>query len=112
MATIRIKQGDLRPIITATLVDSTDTAIDLTSASSVKFVMNLQGSTTNKIDAAGVILTAASGIVTYTWVGTDTDTIGTYDAEFEVKWATDIYQTFPVRNYLTVEIVQDLGGDV
>lgn len=111
MARIVIKQGDLRPSISATLTDSTGAAIDLTSATSVKFIMKSPTSSSAKISTAGVIETAASGIVSYTWNGTDTDTVGTYNAEFEVDWGSGVYQTFPADGYLEVEVVADLGGD-
>ena len=111
MARIVIKKDDLRPNIVATLVDSNGDAVDLSTATGVKFVMRAGGASTAKVDYAASITTAASGIVTYTWVSGDTDTAGIYNGEFEVNWGSSVYQTFPADGYLEIEIVDDLGGD-
>jgi len=112
MATVRVKQNDRRPVVVATLTDSTGGAIDLSTASGVKFVMKSATASTAKIDTAATITTATDGIVTYSWAAGDTDTTGTYDAEFEIDWGSNIYETIPTKNYLTVEVIDDLGGDI
>lgn len=112
MARIVLKKDDLLPNVRATLTDNEGNAVDLTLASSVKFVMKSPSATTAKVDAAGTIVTAASGIVQYTWATGDTDTAGTFNAEFEVCWDVGVYQTFPANGYLEVEIIPDLGGGV
>lgn len=111
MARAVIKKDDLRPVIVATCTDKNGTAIDLSDASGVKFIMKSITGTTAKINTAGSISDAANGEVTYTWSGTDTDTAGVYNAEFEIDWGSGIYQTFPADGYLEIEIVADLGGD-
>ena len=81
-----LKQNDTAPSIRATLKDGSGSVIDLTGAS-VRFHMkDLSG--TVKIDTAATIISpATSGIVQYNWTGSDTDTAGTYYAEFEVTYS-------------------------
>jgi len=111
MARFVMKKGDFKPVMSATLTDNDGSAINLTSATGVKFLMKLPGSSSAKIDSAGVVSDASNGKVTYQWAGTNTDTSGVYDAEFEVDWGSSQYQTFPANGYIEVEIIDDLGGD-
>jgi hypothetical protein len=112
MARIVLKKDDLLPNVRATLTDNEGNAVDLTLATSVRFIMKSPSSDTAKVDAVGTIVTPGSGVVQYTWSGTDTNTSGTYNAEFEVNWGSGVYQTFPANGYLEVEIINDLGGGV
>ena len=90
-----IKEGKLKPVLQATLKDATNTGIDLSAASTVTFSMRALRSTTKTVDAgACTVVTAASGIVKYSWTSGDTDPIGQYEGEFTITW-----------NDATVEIV-------
>lgn len=104
----QIKAGDLRPTLDATLTDDAGTALDLTSASSCRFVMRSVAGGTPKVAAAASIVTPASGIVRYAWTGTDTDTPGDYFAEFEVTYAGPKTETHPNDGHLLVRITEDL----
>lgn len=106
-----MKRDDLRPILSATLTDANGSAVDLSTAASVKFVMRRKGSLAKKIDSAAGTA-ATTGGVTYTWVSPNTNTEGTYYGEFEVNWGSSVVQTFPVSGYIEIEIVSDLGGVV
>lgn len=110
MARIVIKKDDLKPNVVATLTDYSGTAVDLSTASSVRFIMKSPSSSTAKVDAVGVITSAASGLVGYAWSDGDTDTAGVYEGEFEVDWGSSVYQTFPAEDYIEIEVVADLGG--
>ena len=112
MARLVLKKDDLRPQVTAALTNATGGVIDLTSASGVKFIMKSPSASVAKVDAVASITTATDGTVAYTWTTGDTDTSGTFNAEFEVDWGSSVYQTFPASNYIDIEIVPDLGGDV
>ncbi len=105
---ITIKRNDLRPTIDAIIEAPAGTAVDLTGAT-VKFIMALTVGATPKINTAATVLDAEAGSVRYTWTGTDTDTVGLYRAEFEVTFASGAKRTFPVSDYLYVNIEADLA---
>jgi hypothetical protein len=46
--------------------------------------------------------------VRYDWSADDTDTIGSYQAEFEVTYADASIETFPNDGYIRVEIIDDI----
>ncbi len=112
MTTVHIKQGDLEPPVTATLMQAVGTAaatvIDLTVATGVKFAMRARDGTL-KVNAAGTIVSAAAGTVKYVWTGTDTDTPGNYDCEWQITWPTARPQTVPGAGYDQVCIGDDLA---
>ncbi len=68
--------GNLDPSVTETIT-SDGVAVNLTGAT-VKFKMRAVGSTTLKIDANAVIVTALEGKVRYDWQAADVDTAGFY----------------------------------
>lgn len=110
-----IKRNDTRPIFKAQLTQSdpldptNQIPVDLTAATQVKFFMRLTPNT-GILEVAGdaTITDAPNGMVQYTWVAADTDTAGSYIAEFEVHWGTDT-QTFPSDDYLAITVKDDLG---
>jgi hypothetical protein len=106
--TFYIKQNDTSPKMLATLQNANGDAIDLTGAS-VRFHMRAVGSTSTVVDAAATIVTAASGIVRYSWTSANTATVGSYQAEFQVTYADATIETFPNDSYISVEIVDDIA---
>lgn len=106
--TFNIKQNDTGPAMLATLQDANGNAINLTGAS-VRFHMRSVGGGNPIVDAAATVVTAASGIVRYNWAAADTDTIGTYQAEFEVTYADASIESFPNDGYIAVQIVDDIA---
>lgn len=108
MSTFYIKQGDTSPELQATLKDAEGTAIDLTGASA-RFHMRLSGATATTVDAAATVVTAASGIVKYSWQAGDTDTVGRYEGEFEVTYADTSVETFPNTGYIPIRIRDDIA---
>lgn len=103
-----IKQNDTSPSLRSFLRDGDGDPIDLTGAT-VKFLMRPIGGTTLKINDSAVIVTALSGLVQYEWEVGDTDTVGSYQAEFEVTYTGGDVETFPNNGYIRVEVTDDLG---
>lgn len=99
-----MKAHDRLPSIQATL------SADLTTATSVKFIMKpLQGNTV-KVNTAATIVIPATGVVRYDWIASDVDTPGEFLAEWEVTWSGGKRQTFPTLSYHSVTILADLDG--
>lgn len=104
-----IKQYDRRPNLIARLKNADGTPLNLTGASSVKFIMKKDNTVViNKVDCS-ISATPADGTVTYEWQVNDTDTLGTYKAEFEITWATGITQTLPEDDYIKIIVKNDLA---
>ena len=103
-----IKQNDTSPAMLATLKDADDNPVDLTGAS-IRFHMRKVGSTTVKVDADATIVDDDGGQVRYTWVAADTDTVGAYQAEFEVTFTGGGIETFPNNGFILVEITDDIA---
>lgn len=106
--TFNIKQNDTGPAMLATLQDASGAAVNLTGAS-VRFHMRSVSGGNPAVDAAATVVTAASGIVRYNWAPEDTDSVGTYQAEFEVTYADGSIETFPNDGYIAVQIVDDIA---
>lgn len=102
-----IKQNDTVPSLRAALENGSGTAVDLTNAT-CNFHMRPLGSTTITVDASAQIVTEATGIVQYNWIAADTDTVGSYQAEFEVTYPDGTIETFPNNGYIRVEITDDI----
>lgn len=107
MADFYLKVGDRLPKLSATLLGSTGTAVDLSGAT-VRFRMASTKTATPKVDAAATVVSAAAGTVEYEWGATDTDTVGVYLAEWEITIGGKT-QTVPTRDFLRVVIVDDLA---
>lgn len=105
-ATFYIKKGDTEPKLRATLQNADGTAIDLTTATGLSFVMKAPNGTSTKTAASFV--NRATGVVEYAWMPADTAAAGAYNCEFEISWAGRL-QTVPSNEYIVVRIVDDLG---
>lgn len=107
--TFYIKEGDRLPVIDEFLMYDDGTPIDLSSASSVKFIMRLRGSTgspkiTNSANVT--IVSATQGRVQYAWGASDTDTPGEYAREWVVTiGGKDL--TVPNNDSYTVVVLED-----
>jgi hypothetical protein len=109
-----IKQNDTRPAwsvpIKENYGESSEAALDLTEAASVKFLMRQKNDTgAPKVDAAATIEDAEAGVVSYTWEAGDTDTAGNFDAEVEITWDDGGVETVPNDSYWDITILDDLG---
>ena len=99
-----IKSYDRLPSIQATL------SADLTTATGVDFIMKAVTGGTIKVNSPAVVVDAAGGVVRYDWTALDTNTPGSYTAEWEVHWPGPKTQTFPTASYHTVDVLADLDG--
>lgn len=106
--TFYIKQNDTAPAIRATLQDGDGNAVDLTDAT-VRFHMKAIDASTVKVDdIVSIVSPATSGVVQYNWIADDTDTVGSFHAEFEVTYSDTSIETFPNNGYIRVEITDDI----
>ena len=105
--TFYIKQNDTVPSIRATLQHGNGDPGDLINAT-VRFHMRAIGANNTTVDAAAVVVSAEAGIVQYNWIADDTDTIGSYQAEFEVTYPDSTVETFPNDGYVRIEIIDDI----
>lgn len=104
-----LKSFDRLPSIQATLSVAGE-PVDLTGAT-VDFIMRLTAGGAVKVNAPAELADAAAGVVRYDWADGDTDTPGSYQAEWEVHWPDGRTQTFPTLTYHTVDVLADLDGD-
>ena len=104
--TFYIKQNDTSPALRYALIPT----VNLTGAS-VVFNMRPRGSTTVKVSrqTATVVAPATSGIVEYSWAAADTDTMGDYEAEFEITYSDATVETFPNASYIAVKVTDDIA---
>lgn len=102
-----IKRNDTTPALDAILRDSDKVVVDVTGASIRFHMTSITG--TLKVDKAGQVIDGAAGHVRYEWVAADTDTAGTYIAEWEVTYPNSTIETFPSDGYFEVEVVGDLA---
>lgn len=109
MADFSIKTFDRLPSIQATL-SSAGQPIDLTNATTVTFIMRPAGGGTPKVNAAATVVTPTAGVVRYDWTALDTNTAGSYQAEWQITWNTGKKQTVPTLSYHTIDVLADLDG--
>jgi hypothetical protein len=109
MADFSIKAHDRLPSISAQF-KTNGAAVNLSTATSVNFIMRVKGGTTVAINAPATVVNASAGTVRYDWAAGDTNAPGDYEAEWQVTWATGIKQTFPTLTYHTVAVLADLDN--
>lgn len=105
---IYLKKNDRLPVLRATLLGPTGAAVDLSTASSVRFRMRRRGASVLKVDALATVVDAAAGIVQYQWASGDTDTEGQYDCEFVVTIG-GLVETVPSSGYVLATIDASLA---
>lgn len=107
MATIKIKRGDTAPALRYTF----PAEVDLTDAT-VAFIMSPRPGGQSVVVAPAAVLTTEPPVAEYTWSQGDTETDGSYYAEFEVSFADGRVQRFPSSGYLRIDIGQWLDSSV
>jgi hypothetical protein len=71
--------------------------------------MRKLGESSAKVDAAAAVTGATTGDIQYTWIGANTDTVGSYEGEIQVTFAGGGVQTYPNSRYIEIEIVDDIA---
>lgn len=107
MDSFMLRKGDRLPVLSATLLNSSGSAINL-SGGSVEFHMRLVDGSTLKVNAAATIVSATAGTVSYSWGATDTNSTGLYFGEFEVTLA-GLERTVPTPDFIMIRICEALG---
>lgn len=103
-----LKQGDTLDDLDRTLRNADGTAIDLSTATAVRFHMRRAG--TVIVDAAAsVVGTASDGNVRYEWQSGDTDTPGHFQSEFEVTFASGKVITVPNDGFMPIIITEQIA---
>lgn len=113
MTDFKIKRNDTSPAIVYQLQDDDGNPVDISGYNEVRFLMlPRHGSSLTVDDDTGgnvVVDDAANGVVKYEWQSSDTDTAESFKAEWEVEYSDGTFETFPNDNFITVEILKDLG---
>lgn len=112
-----IRQNDRRPYIRRRLKDADGEYVDLTAAavSGVTFTMAPHDDRdTPKVNNQAAQIGYAGqdgsgGHVEYQWQAGDTDTVGTFDAEWVVSFTDGTTETFPGDGYDRVIVFDDLA---
>ena len=64
---------------------------------------------TIKVNETMTIVDSPNGIVKYDWQTGDTDTVGTYNVEFQVTYSDTTIETFPNNGNLVINVVRELN---
>lgn len=108
----RITQGDTSPAILSSLTDDGE-PVDLSSADTVRFIMEdkyeqIVVDADNNTGNVSIV-DAAAGEVEYGFSAADTETVGTYKAEWEVTYDTGAVETFPTGGKITIEVFEEIA---
>jgi hypothetical protein len=108
MSTFYIKQNDTSPDIQATCKDYAGAVVNVSGAF-VKFLMRDKRTGEVQVNASGVVVDGPNGVIKYSWSTGDTDTVGRYEAEFQVTYSDNSVETFPNNSFLTIQVLDDIG---
>lgn len=104
-----MRQNDTAPFLQATLKDENGLAVDLTGAT-VVFSMRDASTQTLKVNESTANVTSPTdGEVQYEWNTGDTDTVGSYEAEFEVTYSDSTIETFPNTTYIEIDVIEEVA---
>lgn len=107
VADVSLKQGDLEPTLSVTLVGVDGVVPPLVDAVGITFRL----ATTAGVEIfarAANLDDAAGGVLSYLWQAGDTVTAGSYYGEFVVDWGSGRTQTYPPNDYLLIRVVPKL----
>jgi hypothetical protein len=105
---LTVRQGDLQPVLESTLRDENDEPVDLTDAT---VWLHLYNSDTRdeQLYAEAEVDDSDEGRVRYNWAPSDTDTVGPFNAAWEVVSPDGRRLVFDDPDPPTVEVVDDIA---
>lgn len=104
-----IKQYNTIPSLEATLVDHLGQPVSLVGAT-VSFAMRSKDNQNFVISGAASIVDAPTGKVSYQWGLADTNTSGSYIAEFGVTYTNGRKESFPNGDYIQIHVVKSAAN--
>lgn len=104
-----IKQYNTAPALEATLVDYLGVPVPLTGCT-VQFAMRSRDNQNLVISGVASVVDAPTGKVSYQWGVSDTNTSGSYYAEFVVTYANGRKESFPNGDYIEVHVVKSAAN--
>jgi hypothetical protein len=107
---LRIKKDDKGYSVSSYLKGQDGATVVLAGTESVRFVMRAKGQTTPKVNGTGGITDAVNGLVFYTFLAADLDTVGLFDQEWEITYPGGTrVETYPASRYNEIEVIDDLN---
>ena len=109
---ITLKQGDIFPDITATVLNENDVVVDVTGATITCSCRSSRDPTTRILDGStGVVVDGPTGRVAYQWDSGESDVEpGSYEAEFKVVPPSGEAYRVPTSGYITVIVESRIGS--
>lgn len=108
MTTLPLKVGDRLPEVEVSLYGADGQVVDLTDAT-VTFTLASNDGRVLIDKAAATVVTAASGLVRYSWDADDLSAPGRYRCEWIATFPGGRQMTFPNRGYDTIELTARLA---
>ena len=108
MTSIKVTKNDTVALSTQ-LTWGDGSNVDLTSASSVKFMMTAWGAIATTVNSACTIVSAIDGIVKYTWGAGETSAVGFYNVQWEITYGDGTIYTVPTDGKKYIIISGELG---
>lgn len=92
------KTGDTWPPIKGTVTDANDAAVNIFTATSIRFIAKKVGAADTVTGAAVKLDDGTLGLRgrwQYTWAPSDLSVAGSWEVEIEVTWTAGQIETFP-----------------
>jgi len=112
ISTFKIKRNDTLPTLQVSIGTSGNLnqkiGYDLSGVSAVTFTMIDSCSNSKIYDQPVQIVCSSGGTIQYSWQDGDTDTIGLFYGEFELRYSTGQKLSIPTQGSIKIEIIKDL----
>lgn len=109
----KIKRNDTLPFLEVYISTSGNlgqkTGFDLTGVTAVTFSMIDDCSNSKIFEQSAEIICSSGGTIQYQWQDGDTDTIGSYLGEFELRYLNGKRLSIPTQGGIKIEIIKDIN---